>query len=526
MIQKLFISIGAIAALAACAAGPRLSPGAPPLHGEPLPPAPPLRLEERLAEAEAFYERGGFVHLRRAFAICQYLEVVAPGTGALSGPYARTALVLAARAKEMGVRNDSYLAKARELVEDDASLAVLRPAVGIVEVMPVATMGVWDDGPGREDLQGSCAHLRLAGADLSTVRSTEPALAFFRALLLEGYERFEEAKADLDEALKAFPGSLLLKFKRASLPPSDARLLEGIIEEEPEFYEAFLKRGRLALAGGALISAETDLLRAREGVPESPLVAILLAGVNFATEEYDRSLAFYEESLAVAPAYKEALFGKAVALSCLGRPAEAVPLFEDLLARGPALEGECLYWLAADLYDLGDTGRAAVEIEKAKQALPVGRVYTLAGKIAFEEGRLAAAEADLVTAVNLDSSETDAFFLLGKLYALQKEWPDSALNFELAAHGYEFQENRIREKIAQVEGASMAEDRKGRLLARKSFQLEKTRLTRATACFNAAAGYHNAGLPAKALPWARGAGAHSYFADKAKHLIALLTEGR
>lgn len=526
MIQKLFISIGAIAVLAACAAGPGLSPAAPPLHEEPLPPAPPLRLEERLAEAEAFYERGGFVHLRRAFAICQYLEAVAPGTGALIGPYARTALVLAARAKEMGVRNDSYLAKARELVEEDASLAFLKPAVGIVEVMPVATMGVWDDGPGRQALQGSCAHLRLAGADLSTVRPTEPALAFFRALLLEGYERFEEAKADLDEALKAFPGSLLLKFKRAALPPPDARLLEGIIEEDAEFFEVDLERARRALAGGALLSAEKDLLRAREGVPESPLIAILLAGVNFGTEEYDRSLTFYEETLAVAPDYKEALFGKAVALSCLGQPAEAVPLFEDLLAQGPALEGECLYWLAADLYDLGDTGRAAVEIEKAKRALPVGRVYTLAGKIAFEGGRLGPAEADLVAAVNLDSGETDAFFLLGKLYALRKNWPESALNFELAGHGFGFKEDQIREKIAQIEGSSMAEDRKGRLLARKSFQLEKTRLTRATACFNAAAGHHNAGVPEKALAWARSAAAHPYFSDKAKDLIALVKAGK
>lgn len=456
MIQKLFISIGAVAALAACAAGPRLSPGASPLHGEPLPPAPPLRLEERLAEAEAFYERGGFVHLRRAFAICQYLETVAPDTGALSGHYARTALVLAARAKEMGVRNDSYLAKARELVEKDASLVFLRPAVGIVEVMPVATTGVWDDGPDQATVQGSWADLEAAAAELMNGAPPEALVAYFRALLLEASVRSGEAVAGLDESLKAFPASLLLKFKRAVLSLPDDTLLEEVIGADPEFCEAFLARGRLALAGGALISAETDLLRAREGVPESPLVAILLAGVNFATEEYDRSLAFYEQTLAVAPEYKEALFGKAVALSFLGRPAEA----------------------------------------------------------------------DLVAAVNMDSGETDAFFLLGKLYALQKKWPDSALNFELAAHGYEFQENRIREKIAQVEGASMAEDRKGRLLARKSFQLEKTRLTRATACFNAAAGYHNAGLPAKALPWARGAGAHSYFADKAKDLIALLTEGR
>jgi tetratricopeptide (TPR) repeat protein len=526
MIQKIFISIGTIGVLAACAAGPRLSPAALPLHGEPLPPAPPLRLEERLAEAGSFYERGGYVHLRRAFAIYRYIEGVAPGTGALSGPYARTALVLAARAKEMGVRNDSYLAKARELIGNDGSLAFLKPAVAIAEAMPVATLGVWDDGPGRETPAEPAAALELASEHIVAGPAAEPALAFFRAVLQEGQGRFDEARDGLDEALQVFPGSLLLKFKRAALPPPEARLLEEIVEADPECYEAYLERGRLALAGGALVTAERELLRAREGVPESPLVAILLAGVNFGTEEYDRSLVFYEETLGLAPSYKEALFGKAVCLSCLGRPDEAVPLFEDLLARGPALEGECLYWLAADLYELGNPGRAAVEVEKAKRALPVGRVYTLAGKIAFEGGRLGPAEADLVTAVNVDSGETDAFFLLGKLYALQKKWPDSALNFELAARGYEFNEIQIGEKIALIEGSSLPEDRKGRLLARKRFQLEKTRLTRATASFNAAAGYHNSAESGKALAWARAAALHPYFADKARDLISLVTGGR
>lgn len=526
MIHKLCISIGTVMVLAACAAGPRISPAPPPLRDAPLPPAPPLRLEERLAEAKAFFERGGFVHLHRAFAIYDDLESVAPDAGSFTGPYARAALLLAARAKEMGVRNDSYLAKARELVEGDAGLAFLKPAVAIVEVMPVATLGVWDDGPAQDPLQGSCAHLRLIGADLTTVLPTEPLGAFFRALLFEGYERFEEGKADLDEAMKAFPGSRLLKFKRAALPPPDVRLLDEIAGEDPEFFEVDLERGRLALSGGALLSAEKDLLRAHEGVPESPLIAILLAGVSFGIEEYDRSLVFYEEALGVAPDYKEALFGKAVCLASLGRTEEAAALFEDLLARGPALRGECLYWLAACLNELGDNGRAAAEIERAKEALPVARVFTLAGKIAFERGRPKAAETDLVTAVNMDSGETDAFFLLGKLYALRKNWPESALNFELAGHGYGFKEDQIREKIEQIEGSALPEDRKERLLARKRFQLEKTRLTRATACFNAAAGYHNAGAFEKALKWARAAAAHPYFSDKAKDLIGFVTAGK
>jgi tetratricopeptide (TPR) repeat protein len=525
MKEKIFLAPLAATLLAACLTKPASLPP-PVLLEAPAPPAPPIPLEEKLAEAESLLNKGGYVHLRGAYGLYRELEAAGADRDRFAGPYARATLLVAARAKEMGIRNDSYLAKARELVENDPKPAFLVPAMGITAAMPVATMGVWDDDPGRPEAPETASYLELMGTDLMTGAPTEPLQAYFRALLLEASGRADEARAGLDESLTAFPGSLLLRFKRAALPPPDARLLEEILEQEPEFAEAFLERARLALAGGALITAEIDFLQARESVPESPFIAILLAGVNFGTEEYDRSLDFYDETLDIAPSYKEALFGKAVCLSCLGRPVEAVPLFEELLARGPALKGECLYWLAAGLYDLGDAGRAAAEIEKAKRALPVGRVYTLAGKIAFEDGRPGDAEADLITAVNMDSGETDAFFLLGKLYALRKNWPESALNFELAGHGYGFKEDQIREKIAQIESSSMSEDRKDRLLARKRFQLEKTRLTRATACFNAAAGHHNAGVPEKALFWARSAAAHPHFADKVKDLLALVTAGK
>ena len=225
----------------------------------------------------------------------------------------------------------------------------------------------------------------------------------------------------------------------------------------------------------------------------------------------------------MAPAYKEALLGKAICLSCLGRSTEAIPILEDLLARGPALNGECLYWLAANLHEIGDSERAAAEIEKAKVALPVARVFTLAGTIAFERGFLDAAERDLKAAVGLDSGESDALFLLGKIYARRSVWIDSALNFMLSGYGYDFEEKGILIKIGQVEESQMPEERKERLLARKKYLLEKTRLTKATAHFNAAAGYYNAGDLDKALIWVRNASAHAYFAEKAKEFIALIS---
>ena len=522
MIQKILLLPLAFLLLAVCAARQAVSP--PPIMDETRPrPGPPFNLDEKTGEAESLAARGGYVHLRRAFSLYQDIEKFAPDKSRFAAGYALTALLLAARTKEVGVRNGAYLAKARELVRGEETLAALAPALEIVGLMPVKTVGVWADSQGQEPvLQMKTADLESSVADPGAGPAARPFFAYVHAVRNELSDQTAAAKADLDEALRIFPDSLLLKFKRATLPPADLRLLEEISEKEPEFFESFLGQGQLALAGGALVTAEKHLLRAEKGVPESPLITILLASVNFGTEEYDRSLAFYEKTLDATPAYKEALLGKAICLSCVGRPAEAIPILEELLTRGPALRGEGLFWLAANLHEIGDNERAAAEIEKAKAVLPVARVFTLAGTIALERGLLHAAEQDLKVAVGLDSGESEAFFGLGKLYARRSDWLDSALNFMFSGYGFESEEKKILSKIGQIEESTMPEDRKERLLARKKYQLEKTRLTKATAHFNAAAGYYNAGDLSKALTWAHCAAAHPYFAEKAKEFVALI----
>ncbi len=522
MIKRGFLLALAVSLSAVCAIR---NAGAPPPAAEALPAPAETRfdVDEKIAEAEALALRGTYVHLSRAFSLYQEIEKRCPDRGRFAEGYATTALLLASRAKDVGIRNPAYLDTARELVTGDKALADLTPVLAIADFVPVKTEGVWSDEPDPEPgTEKKLPATELLTSGLEAHPEAGPFFAYFRSVLMEQAGQIESAKSGLDEALAKHPDSLLLKFKRATLPPADSKLLGEIADREPDFFESFLEQGRLALEGGFLITAEKHLLRAYEGIPGSPRIAILLASVNFGTEEYDRSLDFYEKALTVAPGYKEALLGKAICLSCQGRYEEAIPILEDLMARGPALKGECLFWLAADLHEIGNDARAATEIEKAKLALPVARVYTLAGTIALDRGLLDAAEGDLKIAVGMDSGESDAFFGLGKLYARKKAWPDSALNFMFAGYGFASDEKKILEKIAQVEGSPVPEDRKSRLLARKRFQLEKTRLTKATAQFNAAAGYFNAGDFENALAWARQASAHPYFVEKTKEFLALI----
>jgi tetratricopeptide (TPR) repeat protein len=512
-----------------CAVRQAVTP--PPAGGEAPPlaldPAEVVRIEEMIAEAETLVERGGYVHLRRAFALYQDIETAVPDSGRFAASYADAALLLAARAREMGIRNPAYLAKARELIRTAENPAVPAAAAAIVDFVPVMTLGIWDDNPyakpGREAMNLAAA----AAGELFAAKAVDgPFFVFFNALFQEYSGKTDEAVADLDKARAMFPGSRLLKFKRAAMAPSDVPLLEEIAAEDSEFHESFLALGRAAVSGGFLLTAEKNLLRAWEGIPESPLTAILLASVNMGTEEFDRGLVFYEKTLEQAPDYKEARLGMAVSLSLLGRPAEAVPILEDLPARGPALSGEAFFWLAFNRHALGERESAAAAVEKAKTILPAARVFTLAGTIAFERGLFEAAETDFKKAVEIDAGESEAFFHLGKLCAMRSAWTESALNYMIAARGFEFDEKAIREKIAQIKESDLPEDRKGRLLVRKAFQAEKTRLSGATASFNAAAGYFNAGSLRQALEWVRRAGEHPYFKEKAKDFIALIADGK
>ncbi len=222
------------------------------------------------------------------------------------------------------------------------------------------------------------------------------------------------------------------------------------------------------MAEKRLLSAEKDFQAAFERIPESPLLAVRLASLGFALEEFDRSLDYYDKALALAPTYKEAALGKAVALTCLGRAEEAATILENLISRGPALKGECLYWLAWNRNEMGDYVRAAEAVEAAKPILERSQVYTLSGTINLGRSLVEAAEADLLKAVDLSAEDREAHFLLGKVYSQRRVWLDSGLHFRMAAYGYEQEELDLQSMASQIEAAELTAERKARLLSARS----------------------------------------------------------
>ena len=94
--------------------------------------------------------------------------------------------------------------------------------------------------------------------------------------------------------------------------------------------------------------------------------------------------------------------------------------------------------------------------------------------------------------------------------------------FEKASRRYETTENKIKERINAINDSAFSEERKKKHLARKTSQLRKMQLTKATAWYNAAAGFYNAGFPKKASQLAEKAASHDALKEKAEELLQLM----
>jgi tetratricopeptide (TPR) repeat protein len=510
----------AIVFLAACAARKPLSPTA--TLAVPAP-QPDSSASLKIAEAGALLDRGGYVHLRRAFELYREADGLVRMDAATAEKYLRTSLLCDVRAKDLGVFNDSYLKTARRLIEAYPSLAYYGTFADIASALNVKIAGVLNDRPDHDaDVLPSQNLLKTDDAFLAAARH-DPFFALFRIALRIAFPAAALDDQELRTARDLFPTNLSLKFQLSSIPPGNPKLWDEILNVDPEYYEAHAARGERALAEKRILSAEEDLLKAHSAVPESPLLPIRLASIHFVLEEYDLCLEFYEKTLRAKPGYKEAELGKAISLSCLGRAAEAVPVLEALIKTGPALRGECYYWLAANQRELYDLASAAASIEAAKPLLLRSQVYTLSGLIAQERSLIDKAEEDFKEAIRINPLDEEAFFQLGKIYAQKKAWNESGLNFMMAAYGYEREEKELEDMAAQIQESSMAEERKAKLLLRKKAQIEKARLTKATASYNAAAGFYNSGDPTRARDWAERSAFHPYFTAKAKDFLVLIS---
>ncbi|MGB7295854.1 MAG: tetratricopeptide repeat protein [Candidatus Aminicenantales bacterium] len=489
-------------------------------HKAKLAPLAP-EIEQQIAAADSLHHRGCYVPLKEAFGIYSSLYIRPECRDLAAARLVKNSLLLAVREKELGMTGRTYLEAALAVIKENTYLEAFIPYAEIAGLFWVQGKGVMADIDERFPWKPTEEKLKAIDAELKAKAKVDEFSAYMyatmRCFLAEPSEKIE----DPEQMAALFPDSLLLKYKKATCPKENEEELNSILSQELRFYEADYHLGMLSLSRGNLVQAESHLLRMHEGIPESAQATILLASIAFALEEVERSLEFHEKTLDLMPDYRDALLGKAICLSSMGRSQEAISVCEKIIALGYWLLGESYYWIAWNQHELKDYAAAEGSIEQSKGRLPTSaEVFTLAGLIAMDREELARAEKEFQEALKYAPANSDVLYNLGSIYARKHDWPNTGLYFERAGFAFESEGETLRGKIQEAEKSILAPRRKESLINKRRARLERALLSRATSFYNAAAGYFNAGQKYKALEMAARAVEHPALREKAEELMA------
>lgn len=336
-------------------------------------PSPPasfyLEVESALNKATAQIDRGCYVGFREAFKTLKPLvSLTAPWSGLSSSLlplYIKSGLLLAMREKEIGL-STSTLDEFGHLLDTHKEWIEFRDFYEIVRASSGQSKGVMAYDERQFDTRAKIEDWEKRKKDMERLKEEaeqrlqrmmmraqqDEVAAYFWLSAYYNFFNYRDSELTPQAVLSLFPHSPLVRFKIAinSTPVPRRDLLEELLQEEPEFYEAHYFLGEEALRRGLLLSAERHFLEAWKAIPESPIIAISLASVYFYLEELEKSLEMYEATLRILPGYREAMLGRAICLSYLGRHDEAIKELQAMIDLGYWLLGEAHYWMAWNFY--------------------------------------------------------------------------------------------------------------------------------------------------------------------------------
>ena len=497
--------------------------------------SPPIasELENRITEAHALVKKGCYVGFKRAIQVYEELYSQPSIKNTIIVPFVKILILMTVRERELGILNDSYIQKASIVIKGNPVLQFFVPYIELVNWMYPMTKGIMRDIDtiGTWQIVNNFLKNDRLNAEMRFRAESDDYFAYLYVTFSMEYAKFLNQKEELSAFAKQYPDSILFKYKNATTFTRQNRgLLEGLLKAEPEFYEAYYHLGELALGterpleveekSSDLFEAEKDFLKAYEGIPESPQNTIYLGGIYILTEEYDKGVEYFDKTLTIAPNYRDALLGKSICMSYMGKHKEAIDILNKLVALGSYLMGESHYWLSWNYHELKDTEKAQLNIEESKTRLPTNsEVFGLAGTIALEKGELDKAEREFEASLEFNGKNIKSILGLSQIFAMKHEWLDSASFYSHATKAVAQEEIMLDDKIRAFESSTLALERKAGIIGRKKQQRRILEETEAMACYEAAVGYLHAGRKEQARDLATKAAAHPQFREADEQLI-------
>jgi tetratricopeptide (TPR) repeat protein len=203
----------------------------------------------------------------------------------------------------------------------------------------------------------------------------------------------------------------------------------------------------------------------RAAFPSSPLFTASIGGLHQDREEWVDALAAYDATLALAPTHREALLGRVVSLSNLGRHEEAIASATRMIDLGSWLMGAAHFWRAWNEYHLDAIEAARADIDRAKTLMVNAPTYVLSGMIEVREKRVETGEAEFVEALKIDAGQCEAAALLGTVRAETRRWTQALSAFQQAQQCFDLTVRLRRDLIERITKGPGSETGKAWLIA-------------------------------------------------------------
>ena len=379
-----------------------------------------------------------------------------------------TALLLAARAKELGLPVAAWLDHAHAALPAGADWSDYLAIVRALRIDPLA-----DDRDVvlLDTLKNRASAETIAGwrTDLASGAGSALLRSYLELSLVCQYAPNERNSAVM-QAVQRFPDVPLIRYRAGACAPAFASNLAVAREAVPEFADIDFVLGRFALdipQQPDLEEAARRFTAARAAFPDSPAIVASLAGVRRDREEWPEALDAYDAALMLVPTHRDAMVGRTVTLSHLGRYDDAIAEATHLIELGSWFTGEAYYWRAWNEYHLARIADARADTDRAKGLMHNASVLVLSGMIEWHERRLDESESELQNALTLDAGQCEAAFLLGAVRAERRQWMSGAAAFELAQRCYDLSVTLRRETIAKITAGPGSQEGKARLIARQ-----------------------------------------------------------
>jgi tetratricopeptide (TPR) repeat protein len=244
-----------------------------------------------------------------------------------------------------------------------------------------------------------------------------------------------------------------------------AEELTQLRAEDAEFVDVDYPLARRALDPPTpeLDEALTRATAAAEAFPESLAILTLLGTVRTEREEFAEALVQYERVLERLPVHRDAMLGRTIALSRLGRYDAGLASSTRMIDLGAWYLGEAHYWRAWNEFQLQRYPGARVDADRAKTLILNASVFVLSGLMEWNERRLPTADSELVEALKMDFGRCDAARYLGRIRTQRNMRPEAIAAFTQAIQCYTLAITTRERLIADVEAGTATPGTKARV---------------------------------------------------------------